>query len=943
MPDPGLRAAGELASARVRCRDLRVEQQVAPLGLGTAHPRFSWRFDGEPGEWPVTAELEVLDASGSLLWSAEAGTAGERGLIEYAGAPLASDRAYRWRVRIRARDAGAPDGTAEQPSEWAESSFGTGLLDPADWTAAWVAAPLDVAGTHAPAGPPIPERWSMLDWIGGRGPQTDPAERLRPVVLLRQRFRVGDGLVRACLYATAHGVYAAEVNGRQAGDQVLAPGFDSYEHRVSAQCYDVTALMEPGENALGLVLADGWWAGRIGLTGSSAQWGTRPSAIWQLHLHYDDGRTEVRGSGRDAVCSEGPWRYSDLFVGELFDRRSAFPGWSRAGFDDAGWVPAEPTGEPVSTIVPFEGEPVRRVLELPAARVTGDGAGGAIVDFGQVIAGRIRLRLTGLRAGQRVTIEHTETLDADGTWFDNIVGINKDQRDVYVVAGLPGGEVYEPAFTFHGFRYARIRGLGRLPGPDEVTAVVLSSDLEATGSFRSSDARLNRLHENVVRSQRANFLSIPTDCPQRERAGWTGDIQVFAEASANNMQVQAFLTRWLRNLRADQLEDGRIPIFSPRSPFDREAAASAGGIGGIVAAAGWSDAIAIVPWTLYERYGDVRVLEENYGAILRWAEYQRREAAAGLPESLQGRALSGRRRAVQGLLYNTGLHFGDWLAPSTLRGAPFHEAILRAPELTGELIAPMFQARTLTLASRIAGVLGRASDAAELGRRAADVRMAFAEEYVSADGGLPVDLQGVYVLALALEMVPAGLRSRTAARLAEMVERNSARLDTGFLSVPYLLDVLWDAGYRALARRVLWQDESPSWLYQVDRGATTVWESWDAIGRDGSVRPVSLNHYAFGCVDDWLYRRVAGLQRTAPAYRSVRIEPDFDAGVDGADAWLETPQGRIEVAWTRHGETADLRVRIPGGVRAELVTPAGIEALPAGVTRLRRSVEPAAG
>ena len=590
-------------------------------------------------------------------------------------------------------------------------------------------------------------------------------------------------------------------------------------------------------------------------------------------------------------------------------------------------MPVAEVGRDHSALRPFTGEPVRRVAELAPVEIT-ETPDGAVIDFGQVLVGRVRLRLRDTVPGQRVVLEHTETLDADGGWFANIVGINKEQTDVYVAAGSTGGgdddaELWEPEFTFHGFRYARISGLRTHVAPGDVTAVVLASDLEQTGSFECSDARLNRLHQNVVWSQRGNFLSIPTDCPQRERAGWTGDIQAFVAAATDNAQVVPFLSRWLDNLRADQLPDGRIPIYSPRSPFDAEAAANAQGIGAIVAAAGWSDAIAIVPWTLYERYGDRRVLEENYDAMVRWIEYQREIAASELPDALEAAELTEDRRRAQALLYNTGAHFGDWLAPSTMEGRPTHEAIGIAPALTSEYIAPMFQAHSLTLAARAASVLGREADAGDFTVRAAEVRAAFAAEYVDADGDLPVRLQGVYVLALAFDMVPAARRARTAARLVELIHERGDRLDTGFLSTPYLLDVLCDSGYPEVARALLWQSEMPSWLYEVDRGATTIWEAWDAISPDGEIRPMSFNHYAPGSVDDWLYRRVAGIRPTSPGYRTAAIQPGFDAGVDSARARVGTPYGALAVEWTRTADAASIAVDVPHGVRATLVTPTG--------------------
>jgi alpha-L-rhamnosidase len=889
--------------------DLRAEYLHAPPAVGTARPRFTWLPGGEQRAY----ELEVSLAVGAPGWSTGRVDSRESALIEYAGTPLQSNTDYAWRVRTWLDDADDDEGRSGGgggPGDWSSSTFGTALLDPADWSARWI----------KPAQQPTAvERWTLLDWIRGKRPDRPVAERLRPVQLLRQRVSVAEGLTRARLFATAHGTYQAWCNGQPADDQVLAPGFDSYRHRVCAQTYDLTPLLVPGENVLGIALADGWWAGRIGITGTSAQFGDTTAASWQLVLEYGDGSTATVVSGGDVRSAVGPWRYADLFVGECLDRRVEPTGWHTTGFDDSGWTPVAVTDESTDAIRPFTGEPIRRVLDVAAVGVTGDVEHGFVVDFGQVVAGRLRLDVPEGPAGRVVTLEHTETLAADGSWFANISGINKDQTDVYVTAGSAGGETYEPTFTFHGFRYARITGLDRAPALDEVVAVVIASDLEQTGKFHCSDARLNRLHQNVVWSQRANFLTVPTDCPQRERAGWTGDIAVFAPAATNNAQVVPFLSRWLANVRADQLPDGRVTIMSPYSPWDADSAAAAQGIGAIVASAGWSDAIATVPWVLYERTGDRRILAENLDAMLAWIAFQRRTAAAELPAALDGVVLSQQRRDRQALLYNTGTHFGDWLTPSTLEGRPLHEAIGIAPALTSELVAPMFQVHTLDIAARVAAVLDRAALADDLAARADAVRGAFAAEYVDADGRLPVQLQGMYALALAFDCVPDDLRAAAGARLAALVAERGDRLDTGFLSVADLLDALWDSGHRDLARRVLWQRELPSWLYEVDHGATTIWESWDAIAPDGTVREVSLNHYAFGCVDDWLFRRIAGIEATEPGFRAASIAPDLDCGLTAVRAHVGTPYGRLAVAWHTDGDAIVLTATVPAGVRAVLV------------------------
>jgi len=881
--------------AKRSCHTLRVEHLERPLMLDPICPRFSWMVEHPQDSYRLT----VRDGNGTLAWDSGLVDSGQTTLVEYRGVPLEHDADYLWTVH-------SFSGTAVHT---AESHFAT-APDLSAWEAEWIEPAQEP--THR-------EEHSFMDWIMG-GAETSPADqRLRPAQLVRQDLHIRPSLARARLFATAHGVYTAWINGQPVSDEVLAPGFDSYRHRLSVQGYDVLGMLRSGTNTLGFAVADGWWAGRIGLTGTSAQFGDRLALTWQLHLGFADGSTQVITSDSSAFSATGPWNYSDLFIGESYDARRADESWMLPGFEQPEWTQVRLLGVDASALVPFRGEPVRRVAQLPVASID-HRADGVLLDFGQVLAGRLRLKLRGQQRGQRITIEHTETLDAQGEWFQNIAGMNKEQTDHYICAG-EAEEEWEPEFTFHGFRYVRVNGIGQLD-PQDATAVVLSSDLELAGGFRTSDERLNRLHQNVVWSQRANFLSIPTDCPQRERAGWSGDIQVFAGAAANNAGVYTFLSRWLDNLRADQLPDGRIPILSPRSEHDAQSALESPGLGAIVAAAGWSDAVAILPWKLYESYGDPRVLEENYSAVRRWIEYQAAEAERGLPRGLEDLKLGPERLARQRLLYNSGPHFGDWLTPSTLEGdEPLHEAMDLAPKLTSEIVAPMFQIHTLDLAARMAEVLSHSAHAAQYSQRAGEVRSAFLAEYLGEDATLPVALQGMYALALGLDILPESKRLRAGEHLAALVRARGQRLDTGFLSTPFLLDALWDTGHQDLAREVLWQQQAPSWLYAVDHGATTIWEAWDAVDPSGQPRQVSMNHYAFGCVDDWLYRKVAGLTPMAPGWREARIEPDLSCGLDHAEAWIQTPFGRLAVNWKlEHGHLSVTTV-VPFGLNAVLKLP----------------------
>ena len=890
--------------------DLRVEHCREPLGLWTPRPRFSWKLStSDDGIMQHAYEVEVLrDPEGSLVWSSGRVASPESVLVSYEGPALESATRYVWRVRADA---------ARQQTPWAESSFETSLLRRSDWLAQFVEP------GQEPVTPDGPRRVDG-DWLppAHEGP---PEERLHPAKYLRQSFELRDRPLRARLYATSHGVYTAEINGVPVGDQVLAPGYESYDKQLSFQTYDVTRLLTAGRNVLGVILGDGWYAGRIDFTGTSAQYGDRLQAGWQLVVHYPDGEPDVLTSDATVVSStDGPVRYSDIFIGERYDARFDLTDWSSPGFDASGWKPVKTVPAP-EVLVPFTGEPVRRVMVLSPREILIAPAGDVVVDFGQVIAGRVRLRVRGPQ-GTVIKLEHGEVLDRDGNFFINIAGFNKDQTDYYVLSGDPGGEIWEPLFTFHGFRYARVTGYPGELAADAFRAVVIASDLEPAGDFECSDTRITRLHRNVVWSQRGNFLAIPTDCPQRERVGWTGDLQIFAPAATRNMKVISFLRRWLNNVRLDQAPDGLVPVIVPVSPFMHGLSEQLSDDPMLSrrAAAGWGDAVVIVPWVLYERYGDRLVLEENYAAMTAWVDRQIRIAESELPARLRGRFLTDPEQRRQRLLWNSEPNFGDWNAPSVRAEDPSLEHLLAFADRTGEIIGAMFHGYSAELLHRAATVLGRDDDAKRYGERAQRVAEAIAEEYFDGNGNLAVECQGTYVLALAFGQVPAGQREAALSRLRGLIHAADDHLDTGFLSVPFLLEVLSANGQADLARTLLWQETTPSWLYAVDRGATTIWEEWAAITPDGHVGTASFNHYAFGCVDEWLYGRLAGLRPTSPGFRTSRIEPDLDADLDWVDASQDTPYGVLRVRWERDADDPTLvtiHLAVPPNTTSALALP----------------------
>lgn len=444
---------------------------------------------------------------------------------------------------------------------------------------------------------------------------------------------------------------------------------------------------------------------------------------------------------------------------------------------------------------------------------------------------------------------------------------------------------------------------------------MVASDLRWAGDFTCSDERLNRLQENIRWSQRGNFVSVPTDCPQRERAGFTGDAQIFAPTACFNMDVAAFFTRWLRNLRLEQRADGQVPTAAPywRSYIEMFTPVQ----GGAHTSAGWGDACIIVPWTLYQAYGDTRILAENYDMMVRWLDYVQREAEGGIPERLQGRPDDATRER-QRYLWNTGFHFGDWLIPSLTGGYanPF-----AAAEATKEIAASCFYALSTDLIAQIAKALGKDGEAqryVELNRK---IREAFAAEYAGADGRLPAHYQGMYVLALQMNVIPPEKRTPVVEQLVELIAQNGHRLDTGFVSVPYLLDVLCANGRADVAWRLIFQTECPSWLYQVKRGATTIWETWDAVAPDETVSMASFNHYAFGCIGDWLYRFVAGLDKEQPGYKRIRIEPHPHAGLTSARASYTSVQGEISTSWEIQDGQMYIQATIPPNATALICLP----------------------
>ncbi|GAA4045484.1 family 78 glycoside hydrolase catalytic domain [Agromyces indicus] len=836
---------------------VRFEHHRDALGIGEAEPRLSWIVESAPAGWrQARYEVESRATDGAAP-AVHAVDSADSVLMPWPFAPLASRE--RREVRVRVTGEG---GAASEWSEW--SAVEAGLLEPSDWQARMVGP--DPDGAFAGERSPLVRGIADLDDVP---------------------------IVRARLYATAHGLVELEINGVRVGDHELTPGWSAYESRLRYATFDVTDLLRPGRNVLGAWLGDGWWRGRLGWDGRDGFYGDRLGVLAQLEVEYADGRRQVVASGTDWMVGSSAIRASDLYDGEDFDARAHEAAWSTAGVDDAGWEASVAQDRDPATLVAPDGAPVRVVETLPVREVITSPSGKRILDFGQNLVGRLRITVSG-EAGDVVTFRHAEVLEHGELATEPLRTAKATDR--YTLRG-DGEETWAPRFTFHGFRYAEVDGWPDEFDPAAIVAEVLSSDLERTGEFAASDPLVERLHENVVWSMRGNFVDVPTDCPQRdERLGWTGDLQVFAPTASFLADASGFLASWLRDLAAEQTRYGGVPMIVPAIT-----------VGNTGPTAGWADAATVVPWTMYERFGDLGALERQFDSMAAWVDQV--EAAAG-----------------EDRIWSAGFQFGDWLDPLAPAGRP------EAAQTYPEIVATAYFARSARIVADAAALIGRDDDAARYGALADEVRAAFHREYVARSGRLLSDSATAYALALQFDLIPDdGERRRAADQLADIVRGNGFRIATGFIGTPLITDALSANGHADVAYRLLLQTEAPSWLYAVKQGATTIWERWDSMLPDGTVNPAgmtSFNHYAFGAVGDWLHRVVAGLAPDAPGYRRIRFAPQPPRrGLTSASAKLRTPYGTASSAWRLADGTLELEVTVPVGATADVVLPSGAEHL----------------
>nr|WP_274636126.1 alpha-L-rhamnosidase [Microbacterium bovistercoris] len=715
---------------------------------------------------------------------------------------------------------------------------------------------------------------------------------------LRGEFALeaGHGAVESAhLTVSAHGIVDAWVNGAPASDELLTPGWSSYEWRLRYREWDVTGLVGP-TTVLGLVLGNGWYRGRLAWTGESAFYGDELAGFAELRVRFADGHEQVCAT--DASWTAGPsdTTADDLYDGQDIDARLRDDTWLRAGFSSPAWTGTREVEADLALLEPYIAPPVRRQVELPVVEVFASPTGRVLVDFGQNLVGWVRAVVTGER-GHVVTLRHAEVLE------DGELGIRPlrtaKATDRFTLSG--GQDVFEPTLTFHGFRYVEVDGwpggIDALRADGGLTAVVIGSDLRRIGRFACSDPLVNRLHENVVWGMRGNFVDVPTDCPQRdERLGWTGDLSVFAPSAAFLFDVRDFLRDWLRDLALEQAHaDDLVPNVVPDVLKYIETPKE---FGEPDSTAVWSDASVWVPWAIWQACGDSRVLADQFA-------------------SMTGHARRVRSRLSPEGVWDSGMQFGDWLDPDAPPDQPW------AAKADPRVVATLCAFRTASLVAAAADVLGDVETGDEFRAMAEAVRAGFRRLYLD-HGVIVSDCTTVYALAIAFDILDEDDQAFAGDRLARLVAEAGHRISTGFAGTPFVTGALSQTGHLDTAYRLLLQTERPSWLYAVTMGATTVWERWDAMLPDGSVNPgemTSFNHYAFGAVVDWLHTTVAGLAPLEPGYRRILVAPHPGDGMTWAETSLQTPHGRASVRWDQDDAALTVWAEVPPGTEAVIRLP----------------------
>lgn len=844
---------------------LRTEYLENPLGLDAAAPRLSWMIESEQYAEVQTAyhllvasTPELLKRDVGDLWDTGKVVSDQSVHVQYKGKALASRQVCYWKVRVWDKDGAA--------SEWSRAArWSMGFLDQKEWSA---------------------------QWIGRKKPESERG--LFPAPYLRKPVSLAKPIRSAFVYASALGLFELHMNGNRVSEDYFAPGWTDYGTRVQYVTYDVTSYLQQGENALGAILGTGWYAGNVGMFGPN-RYGDNPHLLLELHVHYEDGTDQKIVTDSSWKVSAGAIQYSDWLLGETFDARLEPAGWSTAAFDDSSWE--KPViMELYDGMIHAQAEPPVRVMkELMPVSMRKTERGSYIFDMGQNMVGWVQLKALAEPAGQKIAISCAEMLMDDNNLYKENLRVAV-QDDIYILKGEPV-EIYEPHFTFHGFRYVEVSGLTNAPTLQTIIGRALHSNTPQTGKLETSNVLLNKLISNIEWGQRGNFISVPTDCPQRdERLGWTGDAQIFARTASYNMDVARFFNKYVTDMIDAQTPAGGFPDVAPDAGWHAWKLAHEKLNWKAPDNGGWADAGIIIPWTVYLVYGDKQILERAYPAMTKFADYLKDN--------------------TNDLIRPGYSNYGDWLSINE--------------ETPKDVMDTAYFAYSTMLMAQIAKVLGNKEDARKYAERFEDIKKAFNHAFVDSDGRIKGDTQTGYVVALRMKLLQPEQREQALKHLVANIESKGDHLSTGFLGVGYLLPALTEAGRSDVAYRLLNQDTFPSWLYSVKHGATTIWERWDSWNEEKGLQDAgmnSFNHYSLGSVGEWMYQNIMGLHADPehPGYKHAIIHPRPGGGLTYAKGEFMSVYGKYEVEWKLERSSLTMHVRVPANTSATIYVPGTVQ------------------